>query len=102
MEGKYREIFEGAAPYLNTRENEVHTRIAYELARRLLAFYPDADEDIVLPAIILHDVGWKMVPEEKQLEAFGPNMKDEESRRLHEVEGLESPRKYLSHSASTQ
>jgi len=95
LERKYGKIFEGAAPYLNTRENEVHTRIAYELARRLLAFYPDADEDIVLPAIILHDVGWKMVPEEKQLEAFGPNMKDEESRRLHEVEGVRIAKEIL-------
>jgi len=88
LEGKYGEIFKKAASYLDTRKNDVHTRIAYEFAHRLLAYYPDADEDIVLPAIILHDVGWKMVPEEKQLEAFGPNMKDEESRRLHEVEGV--------------
>ena len=87
MERKYEDIFERAAPYLDTRKNDVHTKIAYELACRLLAFYPDADEDIVLPAIILHDVGWKMVPEDKQLEAFGPNMKDMESRRVHEVEG---------------
>ena len=33
----------------------------------LESFYPEADEEIVLPAVILHDVGWKMVPEEKQL-----------------------------------
>jgi HD superfamily phosphohydrolase YqeK len=95
LERKHEEIFEKAASYLDTRENEVHTRIAYELARRLLAFYPDADEDIVLPAIILHDVGWKMVPEDKQLEAFGPYMKDMESRRLHEVEGVRITKEIL-------
>ncbi len=88
MEGKYEAKFEGAAPYLSTRKNDIHVQVAYEFACRLLALYPDADEDIVLPAIILHDVGWKMVPEDKQLEAFGPNMKDKESRRLHEVEGV--------------
>jgi len=42
----------------------------------LLAHYPEADEEIVLPAILLHDVGWKMVPEEKELNAFGPKPKD--------------------------
>jgi HD superfamily phosphohydrolase YqeK len=87
LERKYEDIFEGAAPYLDTRKNDVHTRVAYEFACRLLALYTDADEEIVLPAIILHDVGWKMVPEDKQLDAFGPNMKDKESHRLHEVEG---------------
>ncbi len=95
MEGKYGEIFEGAAPYLSTRKNDVHTLVAYEFACRLLALYPDADEDIVLPAILLHDVGWKMVSEEKQLEAFGPNMKDKESRRLHEVEGVRIAKEIL-------
>jgi hypothetical protein len=95
LEGKYKEIFERAEPYLDTRENDIHTRIAYELARRLLAFYPDADEDIVLPAIILHDVGWKMVPEDKQVGAFGPYMKDEETRRLHEVEGARIAKEIL-------
>ena len=87
MEKKYKDIFEKAAPYLNTRKNEVHVSISYEFARRLLTHYPEADEEVVLPAVILHDVGWKMVPEDKQLEAFGPNMKDEGNRRVHEVEG---------------
>jgi hypothetical protein len=95
LERKYKDIFERAAPYLDTRKNDIHTQIAYELARRLLAFYPDADEDIVLPSIILHDVGWKMVPEDKQLEAFGPNMKDTESRRVHEVEGVRIAKEIL-------
>jgi HD superfamily phosphodiesterase len=95
LERKYEDIFERAAPYLDTRKNDVHTQIAYELARQLLAYYPDADEEIVLPAIILHDVGWKMVPEDKQLEAFGPNMKDKESRRVHEVEGVRIAREIL-------
>lgn len=95
MERKYEVIFEIASTYLDTRKNDVHTQIAYEFARRLLAYYPEADEDIVLPAIILHDVGWKMVPEDKQLEAFGPNMKDTESRRLHETEGVRIAKEIL-------
>ena len=59
MEKKYKDIFEKAAPYLNTRKNEVHVSISYEFARRLLTHYPEADEEVVLPAVILHDVGWK-------------------------------------------
>ena len=95
MKRKYEDIFKKAARYLSTRKNDIHVQVAYEFACRLLALYPDADEDIVLPAIILHDVGWNMVPEEKLLEAFGPNMKDKESHRLHEVEGARIAKEIL-------
>jgi hypothetical protein len=83
----YDTIHEKARPYLDTRQNEIHVSLSYGFALRLLDCYPDADEGIVLPAILLHDVGWKAVPEEKQLDAFGPRAKDTESHRFHEVEG---------------
>jgi hypothetical protein len=84
----YDEIYKQAETYLDTRHNDVHTSLSYDFARRLLAHYPDADEEIVLPAIILHDVGWKMVPEEKQLNAFGAKAKDKKTKRIHEKEGV--------------
>ncbi len=37
---------------------------------------------------MLHDAGWKVVPEEKQLNAFGPKATDKAANRLHEVEGV--------------
>ncbi len=87
MEGIYRDIYERAKPFLDTRNNDIHTRIAFRYARELLGFYPDADEAVLLSAVILHDVGWKMIPEDKQLKAFGPKMKDKDLRRVHELEG---------------
>ena len=84
----YDEIYKQAKPYLDTRYNDVHTSLSYDFARRLLAHYPDVDERIVLPAVILHDVGWKMVPQEKQLNAFGPRAKDKKTQRIHEKEGV--------------
>lgn len=95
MRAIHEKIYERAKPYLKTRQNEVHVAIAYTFACRLLSFYPDADEDIVVPAILLHDVGWKAVPEEKQLDAFGPGMKDEKTRRLHEIQGVRIAKKIL-------
>ena len=80
-------IHEKARPYLDTRDNEVHISLSYAFARRLLALHPEAESAIVLPAILLHDVGWKMVPEDDQLKAFGPNAKDKELQRVHETEG---------------
>jgi len=82
------EIYRKAAPYLDTRRNDVHVSISYDFAWRLLAFYPEAEEKIVLPAIVLHDVGWKMVPEGRQLNAFGPKAKDKKTQRIHETEGV--------------
>ena len=46
------------------------------------------DEDIVIPAVILHDVGWIKIPENLQLKAFGPNAKDPKLNRTHEIEGV--------------
>ena len=82
------DIYRKAEPYRETRRNDIHIPLSYDFARRLLSHYPDADEEIVLPSILLHDVGWKMVPEEKQSNAFGPNPNDKRTKRVHEVEGV--------------
>ena len=82
----YGRIWDLARPYLNTRKNDTHTEIAAALAQQLLA-QEGGDEDVVMPAIILHDTGWKKVPENVQLKAFGPKATSSEWNRVHEVEG---------------
>lgn len=95
MNTLYDRIYKKAEPYWATRKNHLHVPSSYDFARRLLSFYPSADEDIVLPALLLHDVGWKMVPEEKQRDAFGPEVKDQKTRRFHETEGVRIAREIL-------
>jgi hypothetical protein len=95
LQAIHERIYKRAKPYLKTRENEVHVAIAYAFACKLLGSYPDADEDVVVPDILLHDVGWKAIPEKKQLAAFGPGMKDEKTRRLHEIQGVRIAKKIL-------
>ncbi len=82
----YERIWDLARPYLNTRKNDIHTEISTGLAQLLLG-QEGGDEDIVVPAIILHDVGWKKVPEDIQMKAFGPTATMPEWNRVHEVEG---------------
>jgi hypothetical protein len=82
----YERIWDLARPYLNTRKNDIHTEISTGLAQQLLA-QEGGEEDIVIPAIILHDVGWKEVPEDIQSKAFGPKASMPEWNRVHEVEG---------------
>ena len=86
IETRFQRIFASAIPFLNTRQNLVHTFIVYQYALLLLEKEPGSRE-VALPACILHDVGWSTIPEDKQLTAFGPNGKDMVLRRKHEVEG---------------
>lgn len=83
---QYREIFLRALPYLQTRHNVVHVRCCYAFALELLA-EEGGDPDVVIPAILLHDVGWSRIPEERQLSAFGPRATRPDLTRLHEIEG---------------
>jgi hypothetical protein len=84
----HEKIYEEARRYLDTRQNDTHISLSLEFACRLLTHYPDADADVVIPAVLLHDVGWKMVPEERQRGAFGPTVRDKETQRFHETEGV--------------
>lgn len=94
MEEIYERIWELAKPLLNTRHNQQHTEVAYRAALRLLES-EEGDETIVIPAIILRDVGWIKVPEELQLSAFGPKARNKELNRVHEVEGVKLAREIL-------
>jgi len=82
----YRKIREQAKPFLRTRKNVIHTQIALRYALKLLK-EERGDDKIVIPGVLLHDVGWKMIPEPLQLTAFGPNPSNPKLTRLHEREG---------------
>jgi HD superfamily phosphodiesterase len=82
----YKKIYELAKPFLRTRKNLIHTKIALRYALKLLKS-EKGDEGVVIPAIILHDVGWKVIPEHLHLTAFGPNPSNPKLTKVHELEG---------------
>lgn len=86
MKTVFNEIWRLAKPYLDTRMNRIHTEISLRYARMLLE-REGGEEDIVIPAVILHDVGWKMIPEDQQLKAFGPHAISLNLTKKHEREG---------------
>ena len=86
MKPIYQRIYEHAKPYLRTRKNVIHTKIALGYALELLK-REKGQEDVVIPAVLLHDVGWKMIPAHLHLTAFGPNPSNPELAKVHEVEG---------------
>lgn len=87
VDERHRVLYQRALPYLHTRCNDIHTLVAYQQAKLLLSHYPDADDRVVLPAVLLHDVGWSAVPESSHSTAFGPRMSNPALQRLHETEG---------------
>jgi hypothetical protein len=91
-------IFRLATPYLQTRDNDAHTLYSYGMARALLSQIPEAQEHIVLPAIILHDTGWSTVIEQEALESIAPGVDRSVWGHLtikHEKEGARIAREIL-------
>ena len=96
--GVRREIWDRALPYLDVRDNDVHSLYACALAGALLVDVPGARADVVLPAVLLHDTGWKMVDPADILPAIahpsGPAA--HETIRRHETEGAAIAARILS------
>jgi hypothetical protein len=88
-----RPIFRLVKPYLQTRNNELHTQNAIEFAFRLLKIYK-GERDVIIPAIILHDAGWSKVPEEIIKKTRRPRP-DKNLLRIHEEESLKIARDIL-------
>ena len=82
------QIWLAARPWLDVRSNGEHTLISYRLGQALLRLHPDVDASVVLPAILMHDVGWKRFPPEQLAAAVGPNPRYPELQRAHEIEGV--------------
>ncbi|PRB70527.1 HD domain-containing protein [Arthrobacter sp. MYb213] len=80
-------LWEDAKQYLKVRSNDAHTLIALSLANALLSHQPDANADIVLPAILLHDIGWSSVDPSLVLSAIAPGGGNKELVLQHEKEG---------------
>ena len=90
-------LWEDAKAFLDVRNNDEHTLVAYGLARALLAEIPEAEESVVLPAILLHDVGWKRIPPDLLLDAIGRRPTRRDLVRDHEIHGVEIAREILEH-----
>jgi hypothetical protein len=93
---RYDPIWRAALPYLRARKNDIHIPLSYRYAVQLCEQHPAAAPDIVLPGIILHDVGWAVIDERAIFEqGFGPNMMESDVRRLHEQAGVRIARELL-------
>ena len=98
MKEIFQRIWELALPYQDKRDDRGHAETTLDYAKTLVNA-ENGDEDIVIPAIILHDIGWSQLPRSKRLLIFDRNAKEEEilSVRLqHQREGGKLAREILS------
>jgi HD superfamily phosphodiesterase len=87
LDGELTRIWPLAVVHLKVRSNDAHTLYAVAIARSLLQAHPEADASVVLPAIMLHDVGWSKVPPDEVLAAIAPGGGRPDLILLHEKEG---------------
>ncbi len=84
-------IWELAWPYQDKRGDKGHAEISLDYAKTLVRL-ENGDGDIVIPAIILHDIGWSQLPRAKRFLIFDGNAREEEkisARLQHESAGAE-------------
>jgi HD superfamily phosphodiesterase len=95
FEEDHARVWNLAAPYLTVRDNDGHTVYAYGIARALIDLHPDADPEVVLPGIILHDTGWSQVPPDEVLSGIAPGGNRPDLVIMHEKEGARIARDIL-------
>lgn len=79
-------VYLAARPWLQIRNNDLHARISCRFAMEIIK-REGGNPDVVLPAVLLHDVGWHAVGEDRLQGAYGPHVTDAALVRFHEVEG---------------
>jgi HD domain len=89
-------VWDAAEPYLRARKNDVHVPLSYGFADDLLELHETADRDVVLLAVILHDLGWAVVDQAALgSERLTADMLASELRLQHEREGARLAREIL-------
>lgn len=81
MKAIFERIWALALPYQDQRDDQGHAEVTLRYARMLVELEA-GDEDIVVPAVILHDIGWSQLTREDRLLIFRKDVKEEDRRRV--------------------
>ena len=97
MKDIFIKIWELALPYQDKREDAGHAETSLNYAQKLVVL-ENGTEDVVIPAIILHDVGWSRLPTERRMTIFDRDASAEDRRAVqyeHQIEGVKLALKIL-------
>jgi hypothetical protein len=87
----FNKIRQLALPYQDKRDDAGHHAITLGYARRLLAI-EGGNADVIIPAIILHDIGWSCLPPAEVALLFDPSVTREQELALRNRHQNESVR----------
>ncbi|MCQ9165417.1 MULTISPECIES: HD domain-containing protein [unclassified Arthrobacter] len=89
-------LWGAVVPETRTRGNDIHLPISLAFAARLCDAHPEADRELVLVAVLLHDTGWAHVDESRIIsEGFSGDWRTAAIRYEHEAEGCKVARRVL-------
>lgn len=87
-------IFDRAKTYCRSPADLAHLHESTECARRICE-REGGDLRVVLPAIMLHDIGWSAFTADEEFEARGSSIEAKTANRRHEEEGAALARPIL-------
>jgi HD superfamily phosphodiesterase len=90
MKDIFSKICELALPYQDKRDDSGHAVTSLKYARKLVKL-ENGNEDVIIPAIILHDVGWSQLAKERRMLIFDNDASKEVKREVqleHQNEGV--------------
>ncbi len=97
MKAIFEKIWELSLPYQDKRDDEGHTKITTDYALKLLET-EKGDDNVVVPAIILHDIGWSQLNKDERMIALDHSAtKDQklEVRYKHQDAGVKLGKEIL-------
>jgi HD superfamily phosphodiesterase len=82
MKDIFKQIWELALPYQDKRDDSGHAATSLRYAQQLVEL-ENGNEDVIIPSIILHDIGWSHLVKERRMLIF-----DRDSSKIvkHEVQ----------------
>jgi HD superfamily phosphodiesterase len=97
MKDIFRQIWELALPYQDKRDDPGHAEITTKYAGELVSL-EGGNEDVIIPAIMLHDIGYSQLLKERRLQVFDQNTSKEVRLAVqmeHQSEGVKLAREIL-------
>jgi len=91
MKEIFEKIREAAEPYQDKRDDDGHARVTLKYAQQLVET-EGGNEDVVIPAIILHDIGYSQIPRERRMLIFDKNATPEQRKEIQFEHQRESVR----------
>lgn len=96
FDDRYDDVWRAAATYMGARKNNIHVPLSFAFAARLVEAYPEADADVVMLGILLHDIGWHSIDMAEIMgKVFGRRAMKSDTVVFHEKEGARLARDIL-------